>query len=55
MKAKLGWSFRATTIVVVKLPPSWEDQGIEMVHKVAYLVKAYNVLASFVIIKHRSK
>jgi hypothetical protein len=49
MKAKLGWSFRVATIVVAKLPPNWEDQGIEMAHRVAYLVKTYNVLASLVI------
>ncbi len=54
MKAKLGWSFRMTTTTILKLPPNWEDQGIEMVHEVAYLVKTYNVLASLVIIKHRS-
>jgi len=27
MKAKLGWSFKATTLTVIKLPANWEDQG----------------------------
>ncbi len=49
MKAKLGWSFRVATIVVAKLPLNWEDEGIEIAHRVAYLVKTYNVLASLVI------
>jgi hypothetical protein len=39
MKAKVGSSFRITITTATKLPPDWEDQGIEMVHKVAYLVK----------------
>jgi hypothetical protein len=49
MKAKLGWSFRPTTTTTTKLPPNWEDQGTKMVHKVTYLVKAYNVPALIVI------
>jgi hypothetical protein len=49
MKAKLGWSSRATIIDIRKLPPNWEDQGTKMAHRVTYLVKTYNVLASLVI------
>jgi hypothetical protein len=48
MKAKLGWSSRATIIDIRKLPPNWEDQGTKMAHRVTYL-KTYNVLASLVI------
>jgi hypothetical protein len=39
MKAKLGWSFRVAITIVAKLPANWEDQGIELAHRVAYLVK----------------
>jgi disulfide oxidoreductase YuzD len=49
MKAKLGWSFRTTIIDIRKQPPNWEDQRTKMAHRVTYLVKTYNVLASLVI------
>jgi hypothetical protein len=49
MKAKLGWSFRITITTTTKLHLDWEDQGIEMAHKVAYLVKTYKILSSLII------
>jgi len=49
MKTKLGWLLKATTIAIAKLPSHWKYQRIEMVHRVAYLVKTYNVLTSLMI------
>jgi len=46
IKTKLDWSFK---VIVTKVPPNWEDQGIKMVHRVAYLVKTYYVPTSFVV------
>ncbi len=39
MKAKLSWSFKATTTCATKLPLNWENQMTKMAHRVAYLVK----------------
>jgi hypothetical protein len=49
MKAKLSWSFKATTTCATKLPLNWENQMTKMAHRVAYLVKTYNVPRSLVI------
>jgi hypothetical protein len=49
MKAKLGWYFRIIITIATKLPLDWEEQGTKMAHRVAYLVKTYNVPSSLVI------
>jgi hypothetical protein len=49
MKAKLSWSFKITTSCPTKLPWNWENQGTKMAHRVAYLVKTYNVPRSLII------
>ncbi len=43
MKTKLGWPFKTTTTTIAKLPPNKKDKGTKMTHKVAYLVKTYDV------------
>lgn len=49
MKTKLGWPLRTTTTTIAKLPPNQKNQGTKMTHKVAYLVKTYDVLTSLMI------
>jgi hypothetical protein len=49
MKAKLSWSFKTTITCATKLPLNWENQGTKMEHRMAYLVKTYNVPRSLVI------
>ncbi len=48
-EGQVGLVFRAIIIHIRKLPPNWEDQGTKMAHRVTYLVKTYNVIASLVI------
>jgi hypothetical protein len=43
MKTCLNWSYKATTTLVKKLPQTWEQEGMAMAHRVAYLVKVYNI------------
>ncbi len=43
MKTRLNWSYKATITLARKLPPTWEQEGMAMAHRVAYLVKVYNI------------
>jgi len=49
MKTHFNWSYKATTIATKKLSKTWQQEGIAMAHKVAYLVKTYNIPACLVI------
>jgi hypothetical protein len=49
MKTRVNWSYRAITISTGKLPQTWEQEGMAMAHRVAYLVKVYNILMCLVV------
>jgi hypothetical protein len=49
VRTNLGWSFRKATGAARKLPKNWEDQGLQMVQRAAYLVKAHNILATMMV------
>ena len=37
----LSWSYRATTGTTKKFPADWEEHGLQMAQRVAYLIKAH--------------
>jgi hypothetical protein len=43
MKTCLNWSYKATTTLARKLFQTWEQEGMAMACRVAYLVKVYNI------------
>jgi hypothetical protein len=43
MRNRLNWSYQIATIAIGKLPSTWEQEGTSMAHRVAYLVKMYNI------------
>jgi hypothetical protein len=43
MKTHLNWFYRAIITVARKLPQTWEQEGMAMARKIAYLVKVYNI------------
>jgi hypothetical protein len=49
IKTYLNWSYRRATTASGKLPQDWESQGKLMAYRVAYLVKAYDILPALII------
>jgi hypothetical protein len=49
IERNLNWSYRAPTIVASKLPADYADQGKTMAHRVAYLMRLYNISKSLVV------
>ena len=49
IKCNLNWSYRAATGVARKLPSNWEEQGLKMTQRVAYLVKAHSLPPELVV------
>jgi hypothetical protein len=49
IKAKLNWSYRASTTATEKLPHDHEEQGKKMAQRCAYLVKIHNIPPSLVV------
>lgn len=49
MKTYLNWSCCRATNAFGKLPQDWESQGKLMAYKVAYLVKAYDILLALIV------
>ena len=45
VRDNLDWSYRKITGTTRKLPKDWEEQGLKMAYRAAYLVKAYSILA----------
>ena len=49
VRTKLDWSFRKSTGAARKLPADWEQQGLNMAHRTAYLVKAHSIPPELVV------
>jgi hypothetical protein len=49
VRRNLNWSFRKSTGATRKLPNYWEQQGLQMAQRIAYLVKAYSVSPSLMV------
>ena len=49
VRNELNWSFRKATTAASKLPKDWEQQGLRMTQRIAYLVKCYNVPCELVV------
>jgi hypothetical protein len=49
VRTNLGWSFRKATGAARKLPNNWEQLGLLMAQRTAYLVKAYSIPPSMLV------
>lgn len=49
VRCNLNWSYRAATGAAKKLPSDWEEQGLQMAQRVAYLVKAHSIPPQLVV------
>jgi hypothetical protein len=43
VRDNLDWSYRKVTGTARKLPKDWEEQGLKMAYRAAYLIKAYSI------------
>ena len=49
VRSTLNWSYRAAIGVARKLPSDWNEQGLKMSQRVAYLMKAHSIPPELVI------
>lgn len=42
VRCNLNWSYKVATGAAKKLPSNWEEQGLKIAQRVAYLVKAHS-------------
>ena len=49
VRCNLNWSYKVATGAAKKLPTDWEEQGLQMAQRVAYLVKAHSLPPQLVV------
>jgi hypothetical protein len=49
VRSTLNWSYRAATGAARELPSDWNEQGLKMSQRVAYLVKAHSIPPELVV------